>query len=175
MRIRALSLFAIAGVFALAACTAPPPPAPPTTGTSDDEVALRGMGAKYAEAWSKGDVATLVTMVTDDYEAVAADGTVVKGKAAFEEMEKKQAAERAAMPMKLNVQTSYVHWAGSANGASIGGTWTIEGLPPGAGPGKGAWTGMAKKGTDGQWRLATGLVADYVPPPPAPAPAKGKG
>ena len=177
MRIRALSVFAAAGLFILAACAAPPPP-PPTSGTTDDEVALRGLGSKYSDAWNKGDVATLVTMVTDDYEAVAADGTTIKGKANFEEMEKKQAAERAALPLKLAVQTTYVQWANSATAAAIGGTWTLDGLPPGTGAGKGAWTGLAKKGADGQWRLASGLVADYVPPvtPPAPpVPAKGKG
>jgi ketosteroid isomerase-like protein len=174
MRIRALSVFAVAGVFVLAACAAPPPP-PPTSGTTDDEVALRGLGAKYSEAWTKGDVPTLVSMVTDDYEAVAADGTTIKGKASFEEMEKKAAAERAALSLKLTVQTTYVQWAGSANAAALGGTWTLEGLPPGMGSGKGAWTGLAKKGADGQWRLSTGLVADYVPPPAPPAPAQGKG
>jgi uncharacterized protein (TIGR02246 family) len=136
------------------------------------------MGAKYADAFNKGDSAALAAMVTDDYEVVAADGTEVKGKTAFEEAEKKSATERTGMGLRLDVKTTYVKWAGAAH-AAIGGTWTMAGIPPGMGGDKGAWTGLAEKGADGQWRLATGLVAQYVPPPAAPvAPvtdAKSKG
>lgn len=176
MSTRILAMPALVSLLALAACAPPPPP---TTGTSDDEVAIRAIGTRFAEAWNKGDVAGMTAMTADDYEAVAADGTVIKGKAADEEVTKKGVADRAGMNLKLNIQTTYVHWAGSAKAASVGGTWTLDGLPPGAGGDKGAWMILVMKGADNQWRSATGLVAEFVPPPAAPAaPAaadKGKG
>jgi uncharacterized protein (TIGR02246 family) len=172
MNVRILHASALAGVLALAACAAPAP----TTGTPEDETALRAMGARFADAWNKGDVTTLVSMVTDDYEAVAPDGTSIRGRAAFEEMEKKQVTERTGLPLTLTVNTSYVRFAG-ANGASIGGTWTMAGIPAGMGADKGAWTSLAIKGADGQWQMATGLVAEYHAPPAMPMPPvePGKG
>ena len=172
MKVRALQGFALMGLLLTMACA--PPPAP-TSGTAADEAAIRAMGAKYADSWNKNDVAGLVTMVTDDYEVVAPDGMVVKGRAAFEEEQKKGVTERTGLPLKLNVTTSYVKWGG-ANAASVGGTWTLDGLPPGAGAGKGAWTMFVVKGADSQWRMASGLVADApTPPPVAPVPpTKGK-
>jgi uncharacterized protein (TIGR02246 family) len=170
MRTRILQALALASVFAMAACAATP-----TAGTPDDETALRAMGAKFADAWNKGDVTTLVTMVTDDYEVVTPDGSSIKGRAAFEEMEKKGVTERTGLPLKLTVNTSYVRFVGPS-GASLGGTWTMAGVPAGMGADKGAWTSLAIKGADGQWRLATGLVAEYHPPPAMPVPVEaGKG
>jgi uncharacterized protein (TIGR02246 family) len=163
MKLRLLQGCVGLGMLVLAAC------ATPTAGSSADETALRGMGAKYADAFNKGDSAALAAMVTDDYQVVAPDGTEVKGKAAFEEAEKKSATERTGLGMKLDVKTTYVKWAG-ADHAAIGGTWTMAGVPAGMGGDKGAWSGLAEKGADRQWRLATGLVAQYVPPPAAPAP-----
>jgi ketosteroid isomerase-like protein len=144
------------------------------SGTPADETAIRGMGAKYAEAWNKGDLATMSSMVTENYDGVAPDGTVIKGRAAAAEMDKKELAGRAGMNLKLDV-----HWAG-ANAASAGGTWTVAGIPAGVGGDKGSWTIVAVKDADGQWRMASGLVAQFVPPPapptPSPTPApKGKG
>lgn len=166
---------AVACLLMVAACA--PPPAP-TSGTAADEAALRGMGAKYADAFNKGDATALAAMVTDDYQAVSADGTAITSKAAFETMEKDSATKRTGLPLKLSIETMYVKWAG-ANVATLGGTWAMAGMPPGMGADKGAWTGMAEKGADGQWKLATGLVAEYVAPPtmamPPPPPAKGKG
>jgi hypothetical protein len=116
-----------------------------------------------------------VTMVADEYEVVTPEGMVVKGRAGFEEEQKKQVTARTGLPLKLNVTTSYLKWGG-ANSASIGGSWTMDGVPPGAAPNKGAWTVFAVRGADNQWRMATGLVADApMPPPVAPAaPGKGK-
>ena len=172
MKVRALQGFALIGLLLTTACA--PPPAP-TTGTAADEATLRAMGAKYADLWNKNDVAGLVTMVTDDYEVVAPDGMVIKGRAGFEEEQKKGVTARTGLPLKLNVTTSYLKWGG-ANAASIGGTWTLDGLPPGAGANKGAWTMFAVRGADNQWRMATGLVADAPMPPPVltTAPVKGK-
>jgi uncharacterized protein (TIGR02246 family) len=174
MRILASRALGLVAVLGIAACA--PAPAPATaTGTSDDEVAIRGLASRYAEAWNKGDIPTLATMVTDDYEAVTPDGTVIKGKAASEESEKKALAQRAGLSLVLAVNTSFVNF-GSANSAAAGGTWTLAGLPPGAGAEKGAWSVFVKKAADGQWRMASGLVADYVPPPAPPVPAdKAKG
>ena len=173
---RLLQGSALACVLLFAACSAP------TSGSAADEATIRAMGGKYADAFNKSDVPALAGMVTDDYEAVSADGTDVKGKAAYEDMEKKSAAQRAGMPLKLTIDTTYVKWAG-ADHASIGGKWTMAGVPAGMGADNGAWTGMAEKGTDGQWRLASGLVASNPPPampmptttPVAKAPAKGRG
>jgi len=161
MRVRLLQGSAILGVLVLAACSGA------TAGSAADEAALRGMGAKYAEAFNKGDAAAMAAMVTDDYEVVSPDGTEVKGRAAFEEAEKKSAAQRTGLGLRLAVQTSYVKWAG-ADHAAVGGTWTMAGAPTGMGD-RGAWSFMATKGADAVWRLSTGLVAQYVPPPPAPA------
>jgi uncharacterized protein (TIGR02246 family) len=174
MRLRLLQGSACLGVLLLAACSA-------TSGSAADEAALRGIGAKYADAFNKGDTAALAAMVTDDYEMVAADGTELKGRAAFEETEKKSAAQRTGLGLKLDVKTTYVKWAG-ADHASVGGTWTMAGVPPGMGGDRGAWSFLAEKGADAVWRLAAGLVAQYVPPPAPPAPTptptpkpKGKG
>jgi uncharacterized protein (TIGR02246 family) len=171
---RALQVISVAAVFVLAACAPAPVPAPaPTSGTAADEAALRALGQKYADAWNKADVATLSSMLTDDYEAVSADGKTVKGRAGAEQMEKESAAQRAGLPLALTVNTSIVKWSG-ANGAALSGTWTMAGLPAGMGADKGAWSSFAVKGSDGQWRIATGLVAEYVPPPATPPAPKTK-
>ena len=146
----------LAAVLALmSACAAPAP----ATGTAADETAIRAIPGKYAAAFNKGDAAGLAALVTEDYHAVLADGTIVKGRAAFEESEKAQATLRAGLPVTLNIQTTTVDWL-SGNAAVAAGTWTLAGLPPGTGPEKGAWVGVMKKGDDGNWRLMTGLVAD---------------
>ena len=173
MKVRALQGIALTALLIAVACA----PAPvPTSGTAADETALRAMGGKFADAWNKGDVAALVALAAEDYEAVAPDGTSIKGRAAFEKNEKEQLTQRTGLPLKLAVNTSYLKWGG-ANAASVGGTWTMTGLPPGVGADKGAWTVFAVKGTDGEWRMQSGLVAEATmpPPPPPAAPVKGKG
>ena len=162
------------GVLALAAC-APAPAA--TTGTAADDTAIRAIGPAYAEAWNKGDVAAMVNFTTDDYDGVRPDGMSIKGRAGVEAEAKEGVAARAGLPLTLAIQTSMVRF-NSATSAATGGTWTVSGAPAGSGgPEKGAWSATVVKGSDGQWRMATALVADYMPPPapPAPAPAKGKG
>jgi uncharacterized protein (TIGR02246 family) len=173
VKLKALHVPTLIGLLALAACA----PAPAPTGTPADEAAIRAIGPAYTEAWNNGDTAALAAFSSEDYEAVGADGRVVKGRAGVEAEAKEGVAARAGLGLKLAVDTTILKWA-SANSAAIGGTWTIAGLPAGAGGDKGAWTAFVVKGTDGQWRMATGLVAQYVPPPPPPTmlPAdKGKG
>ena len=164
MRQRFVQACALAGVLAMTACAQ----APAATGTSEDEAAIRANGNKFAEAWNKGDVAAMTAMLADNYHAVEADGTLIEGKAKSEARERESASQRAGLGLTLNIQTSYIHWI-NANNASVGGTWTLAGLPPGAGADKGAWTALTQKGADGQWKIATALVAEYHPPPAPPA------
>lgn len=165
---RFLQASALAGVLAMAACARAQ--TPPATGTSEDEAAIRANGPKFAAAWNKGDVAAISAMIVDNYHGVDPDGTVIDGKAANEAREKELASQRAGMGLTLSIQTAYIHWV-NANNASVGGTWTLSGLPPGAGADKGAWTALTQKGADGQWKIATALVAEYHPPPAPPAAA----
>ena len=144
MRARALYVRAFGGLLLIAGCAAPPPP---TSGTPADEAAIRSMGNKYAEAWNKGDVATLASMVTDDYEAVDPDGAVVKGRVGAEAREKAAAAQRAGANLKLSIDTVLLKWVG-ANAAAVGGTWSLAGAPPESGPTKGAWSTLVVKGAD---------------------------
>jgi uncharacterized protein (TIGR02246 family) len=159
----------------VAACASPAPQ--PTTGSPADETTIRGLATKYAEAWNKGDVAAITAMLTEDYEAVGADGKVIKGRAAAEQQEKESLAQRAGMPLQLSASTTFVRFT-SATSAAVAGTWTMAGIPAGVpAPDKGAWSGTFIKSADGQWLMATALVADFVPPPamPPPPPPPGKG
>jgi ketosteroid isomerase-like protein len=170
VRLRILYVSALLASIAIAACAAPPAPA---TGTAADEAAIRAVGPAYADAWNKGDVPALLAFSADDYEGVRPDGTVIKGRAAVESDLKASAAARAGLPLKLSVETTLLKWTG-ATSATTAGTWTLAGLPPGLGGNKGAWTSTLVKGANGQWRMVTGLVAEFGPPP-APTPAdKGK-
>lgn len=173
MRGRILSAAATLSFLAISACA--PPPAP-TTGTPADETAIRAIGPAYAAAWNKADIAALVNLSTEDFEGVDASGKVTKGRAGVEAEAKESAAQRAQLNLTLAIETSMVRFT-SATSASTGGTWTVAGAPPGAGADKGAWSSTVIKGADGQWRMATALVAEFVPPPAAPpaAPEKGKG
>jgi len=164
MKLKILHVLAIVGCLVVAGCAVPP-----TAGTAADEAAIRSLATKYADAWNKGDAAALASLVTDDYEAVNPDGTVDKGRAGAEAREKAAAAQRAGANLTLNVDTTFLKWSG-ASAAAAGGTWTIDGGAPGAGPTKGAWSSFLVKGADGRWKQATGLVAAFQPPPPPPAP-----
>jgi len=158
---RLLYVSALVATIVAAACAAPSSPA---TGTAADETVIRAVGPAYAEAWNRSDVPALLAFTADDYEGIRPDGKVIKGKAAVEADLKESAAARLGLPLKLSVDTSLVHWT-SATSATAAGTWTLTGLPPGMGGDKGAWTSTLVKGPDGQWRMVTGLVAEFVPPP----------
>jgi uncharacterized protein (TIGR02246 family) len=157
---------------AIAACAQP---APATQGTADDEVTIRGMAAKYAQAFNANDVPALAQMVSDDFESVGADGVHTKGRAAFQQMEEKSVQDRQAAGLRLTLSTatSYMRWVDPTH-AVIGGTYSMAGLPLGA-PDKGAWIVVTKKDADGKWLMANSLVAEMAPPPPPPPPPhKGK-
>lgn len=165
MTIRLLYVPALLAMFAIAACAPPPPP---TTGTAADETAIRAVGPAYADAWNKADIPALLAFSADDYEGVRPDGTVINGKAVVEADIRQSTAARAGLPLTLSVETTLVRWT-SATSATTAGTWTLAGLPPGMGGDKGAWTSTLVKGTDGRWRMVSGLVAEFVPPPAVPA------
>ena len=165
MRKRFLQACALAGVLTMAACARAQAPA---TGTPEDEAAIRANGPKFAEAWNKGDVAAISAMIRENYHSVGPDGKLIEGREANATVEKESAAQRAGLGLTLSIQTSYIHWV-NANNAAVGGTWTLSGLPPGAGAEKGAWMTLTQKATDGQWRIGSALVAEYHPPPAPPA------
>ena len=171
MNTRWLQGIVLAGVVALAACAQPA-----TMGTADEETALRGMGAKYADLFNKNDASGLAAMVTEDYQAIQPDGTTISGRAKFEESEKAQIAERTAagLTLKLDVKTSLFKWT-SATSAVAGGTWTMAGIPPGMGADHGAWQVTFLKGADAKWLMYTALVSEYhAPPAPPTAPTEMK-
>lgn len=161
-----LSLVVLA--FAAAAACAPPPP--PTQGTPDDEVVIRGLASKYTDAFNAGDAAGMARLVSEDFERVDADGTHIRGRAAFQQMEENSAKKRQAAGLKLTLAapTSYVKWM-SATYAVSGGPWTMTGLPA---PARGSWMAVVRKTAEGQWQITNALEAEFVAP--AVADAKGK-
>jgi uncharacterized protein (TIGR02246 family) len=158
---RSLRILTIAAAaIALYGCAQPAPVA--TTGTAADEQTIRDNIEKYVAAWNKADVATMAGSVTDDYQEINPDGQHVKGRAAYQQMLEKNVAARPA-GLTLKAPTGYVHWL-KADVASVGGTWSIAGLPAGA-PASGSWFVTFLKQGD-QWKMSNGLVADFMPPPP---------
>ena len=147
-------------------------PAPPTQGTPDDEVAIRGLAGKYTDAFNANDVPGMARLVSEDFECMVADGTHLRGRAAFQQFEANAARDRQAAGLKLTLEapTTYVKWL-TATHAVSGGPWSMSGLPA---PAKGSWMAVLKKSAEGQWQITNSLVADFVPPPPAPE-TKGKG
>jgi ketosteroid isomerase-like protein len=164
-------LLAVLTLVTVTACSAPPAPA--TQGTPDDEVAIRGLAGKYAEAFNANDAAALGRLVSEDFECVLPDGTHIRGRAAQQQLEEKGVKDRHAAGLKLTLDapTSYVKWMGATHAVS-GGPWTMTGAGPA--PAKGSWIAVVRKSAEGQWQITNSLVADYVAPPPAPE-AKGKG
>ena len=155
----------------LAAACAPAPPA--ARGTADDEVALRGLAAKYSATFNSNDAAALAQMVSEDFESIGADGVHTKGRAAFQQQEQTGIKDRqsAGLKVTLSAATGYVTWL-DANHAVVGGTYSMGGLPPGA-PDKGSWIVATKKSADGKWLMTNSLVSEMpAPPPPPPPPAK---
>jgi uncharacterized protein (TIGR02246 family) len=140
----------------------------PAQGTAEDEAALRALGEKYAAAFNAGDANALSQLVTEDFEAIGADGTHTQGRTQFLAMEQEGIKQRtdAGLSLTLSTTTGYVDWI-DANHAVVGGTYTIGGVPAGA-PGNGAWIVVCEKAADGQWLMANSLVAEAPPQPPPP-------
>lgn len=148
-------------VMSAAACASAPPPA---QGTSDDEVAMRGMAAKYATAFNAGDTAALAQMVSDDFESLGADGLHIKGRRAFQADQEKQFKDRQALGLTLTLDAKavYLTWI-DVNHAVVGGSYTMAALPASA-PVKGSWIVVNKRGADGKWVMTNSLVSEYVAP-----------
>ena len=159
----------------LAACGRAPISPQDQTGTSDDEAAIRGLAGKYAEFFNASNAAGLSGLVTDDFETITAEGTHVRGRLAFRQMEDEAARGRQGQGLNLRLTASpgYVKWINSSH-AVAGGRYTMAGLPAGA-PDKGSWMVVTKKSADSQWLIAHSLVSEYVAPttPPA-ADTRGK-
>ncbi len=149
----------------LATAIACAPPAPPAQGTPDDEVAIRGLASKYADAFNANDIPGLGRLVAEDFECMVADGTHIRGRAAFQQFEANGLKDRQAAGLKLTLEapTTYVKWL-TATHAVSGGPWSMSGLPA---PARGSWIAVLKKSADGQWQITNSLVADFVPPPAA--------
>lgn len=139
----------------------------PAVETAADSAAVTEIGTKFQAAYTAGDAAALGALVTDDYQEAHPDGSVVTGRAAYETAFKLEAEARKAVPgfaLELtNVSTTFL----SPTVASSTGTWVVKGVPAGSGPDKGSYLVVMKKGTDGQWRMQSGLAAPYVAPPAA--------
>jgi ketosteroid isomerase-like protein len=140
-------------------------------GTAEDEAALRGLADRYVTAFNANDAAGIAALVTDDYRAVAPDGTLTSGPAGVEQMESQGIQMRQKMNVNLTLRatTDFVQWV-NADTATVGGSWTADGVPEGQ-PNRGSWLAVAHKSADGEWQMMSTLAADYLPPPAEAPPA----
>jgi ketosteroid isomerase-like protein len=159
----------LGAILVTGACGAAPEMA--MQGTPEDELILRGVADQYVAAFNAGDAAALAAMVSDDYMVVVPDGSTISGKAGVEQMEAEgiQMRQKMNLNMTLHATTSFVQWL-NAETATIGGTWTADGLPEGQ-PNRGSWLAVAHKTREGEWLLTSTLAADYIEPPPVDAAA----
>jgi hypothetical protein len=115
---RSRLFIAVLALVAAAACAPPPPPA---QGTPDDEVVIRGLAGKYTDAFNASDAAGMARLVSEDFERVGADGTHIRGRAAFQQMEENSAKERqAGLKLTLAAPTSYVKWMSATHAVNGG-------------------------------------------------------
>jgi hypothetical protein len=66
----------------------------------------------------------------------------------------------------MSIETTFVQWQ-SANVASVGGTFTMAGLPEDAPPGmpsRGSFLVVVKRDATG-WKVMNGLGSPYIPEP----------
>jgi len=173
MKSRTILLFVgLATAFTTVACGGAPDMA--MQGTAEDEAAIRGLPDRYVAAYNAGDAAGIAALAADDYQAVAPDGTLVSGKAGVERMTaaEMQMNRKMNVTVTLSVSMDFLHWLDAEN-ATIGGSWTVTGVPAGQ-PDRGSWLAVVHKSPDGQWLLTSDLAAPFLQPPPAeaaPAPA----
>ncbi len=157
----AKAFLAVATMAAIAACA--PAPAPMAmAGTPADEQAVRDFFERVETAWNSKDAAAMTAMVTEDYNGVSADGEHTMGRAAYGESVTTDFAGARPEGMMLSIDTSYVQWH-TADVATVGGPWSVSGLPEGA-PSTGSWMCVVERSGD-QWLMSNGLVANFVPPP----------
>lgn len=155
----AKALLAVVTMAAIAACA--PAPAPMAmTGTPADEQAIRDLFERVETAWNTKDAAAMTAMVTEDYNSVSPDGEHTMGRAAYGESTAAEFAGERPEGMMLSVDTAYVHWH-TADVATVGGPWSVSGLPEGA-PSTGSWMCVVKR-TGDQWLMSNGLVASFMP------------
>ena len=168
---RAQSLSWLAGLVAIAVtsgCSATSDMA--MQGTAEDEAAIRALADRYVVAFNANDAAGIAALVSDDYQAVAPDGTLMTGKAGVEKMlgMEMQMRQKMNVNLTLSVSTSFLHWLDAGN-ATMGGSWTATGAPQGQ-PDRGSWLAVAHKSPEGEWMLVSDLASNYMEPPSAAEP-----
>ena len=120
---------------------------------SEDEEALKGMAAKWAEAWNAGDMKGVGDLYTDDSDYVDLFGQSHKGRTDIEAVFgglKTTAYEGAT----LSIETKAVHFV-KPDLAVLDSVWELAGVPDaeGAPPSKGQSTVVCTKQDDGQWKI----------------------
>lgn len=159
------ALGVVAAVVAVQACaTAAPPMA--MSGSSDDEQAILAMVESIETAWNAKDVAAMTGMIAADYHGLSSEGTLTSGLAAYEAMLTEDFAEERPEGMMLSLEPGYLHWHG-ADTASVGGTWSVSGLPAGAPGSNGSHLLVVTRQDDANWKISNVLVSQFVPEPPA--------
>ncbi len=155
------TLLAAVAVLAVYACApAPAPTEMATAGTPADEQAIRDQMERIETAWNAKDVAAMTATITDDWQGISPDGKHTVGRAAYEQNLTTEFAMERPEGMALSIEVGYIHWHG-ANIATVGGTYSVSGLPDGTTP-TGSWMSVLTRSGD-QWLSANGLVAAFVP------------
>ena len=156
-------LVASAATVALGACApaAPPEPAMPTDA---DRQALTDLMERVETAYNAMDTAGMLATIADDYLAISSDGTRIEGRAAYEAQMAEEFAGERPEGFSLSIETGYIQFIG-ADAASVGGTWSVTGVPEGA-PNSGSYLVVAVRSGD-TWLTRNVVVSQYVPEPMA--------
>jgi hypothetical protein len=152
-------LTAAVAIFLFQAC-APAPAPEPAQPTDADRQALVDLMTAVETAYNAQDVAGMLATVADDYQGIGPDGTHTQGKAAYEANLVEEFAEPWPEGFALSIETGYVHFHG-ADAATVGGTYSVAGLPEGA-PNTGSWIVVGTRVGE-QWLTSNALVATFVP------------
>lgn len=130
---------------------------------SEDEAAIRGLVAEWLAAMRRGDIATVLDLVTDDVVFLNAGGPAMEGRAAFA-----AAMSAFAGPAAPRVDaTSVVREVGLAGDwAYLWSDLTVRVTPPGGAPNESAGPALTiLRKQAGRWRIARD--ANMVGPGPA--------
>jgi uncharacterized protein (TIGR02246 family) len=154
-------LVASAAIVAIGACApaAPPEPAMPTDA---DRQALTDLMARVETAYNAMDTAGMLATITDDYTSISSDGTRTEGKAAYEANMAEEFAGERPEGFSLSIDVGYIQFIG-ADAASVGGTWSVAGVPEGM-PNSGSYLVVAVRSGD-MWLTRNTVVAQYTPEP----------